>query len=183
MLDRDDWERAGLKALEDGGVEAVAVVPLAASLNVTRGSFYHHFSSRDALLEAILARWEREHSDAILDAIQAIDDPRERLRVILTAATGKPPSIFVRLLDGAGREPLVAATLERSSRRRIEGLTRAFRACGLTPAAAEQDAALCYAAYVGLAALYRDGQIAASPRERTALGRRMIERFVPADDG
>ena len=42
-LDREDWIAAGLGALERGGVEAVAVVPLARELGVTRGSFYWHF--------------------------------------------------------------------------------------------------------------------------------------------
>ena len=35
-----------------------------ATLGVTRGSFYWHFGSRDELLEAVLERWEDEHSDA-----------------------------------------------------------------------------------------------------------------------
>ncbi len=185
MPDRDDWERAGLQAVEQGGVDALAVVPLAAALHVTRGSFYWHFKSRDELLEAVLRRWEREHSDALLDALEAVEDPRERLRAMLVRALDKPPSIFVRLLDAADREPLVAQTLARSSARRLQVLTDAYRQAGLTPAAARHDAVLCYAAYVGLAHLWRDGAIAADDdgpaarRERAALARRMVQRFVP----
>lgn len=178
-LERDDWTRAGLDALERDGVEAVAVVPLARELGVTRGSFYWHFASRDELLEAVLDRWEREHSTAVLQAVSAIADPRVRLTEILERAVLKPPSYFARLLDAADREPLVAATLERVAADRLAVLTGAYRACGSTPAQARREALLAYAAYVGLARLPQDGAGALSARERRALAAHVVATFVP----
>ena len=177
-LDRDAWIDAGLQALERGGAEAVAVVPLARELGVTRGSFYWHFGSRDELLAAVLERWERVHSDEVLVAAEAIADPRERLRALFGRAGSKAPSIFVRLLDAAEREPLVRATLERTQARRLEVIARACREAGMTPAAARHRALLCYAAYVGLARLGSGGG-APSARERAAFSRHLTETLVP----
>ena len=178
-LDREDWIAAGLDALERGGVDAVAVVPLARALGVTRGSFYWHFSSRDELLEAVLARWEDEHSAQTLLAVSKITDPRERLREILGRAVLKPPSYFARLLDAADREPLVAATLERSAKARLATLARAYRECGLPAADARRSALLAYAAYVGLARMPLTGPGSLSARERRALAGHVVATFVP----
>jgi len=178
-LEPEDWIAAGLDALERGGVEAIAIVPLARELGVTRGSFYWHFDSRDELLTGVLGRWEHEHSELTLQAVSAIADPRERLRAILERAVLKPPSYFARLLDAADREPLVAATLERSAKARLATLAAAYRGCGMRPADARRRALLAYAAYVGLARMPQSGSGSLSPRERRALAAEVVATFVP----
>lgn len=178
-LDREDWITAGLDGLERAGVEAVAVVPLARDLGVTRGSFYWHFGSRDDLLAAVLERWEREHSTEVLEAVAAIPDPRERLRAILERGVLKPASYFARLLDAADREPLVAATLERVAAARLAVLGAAYRECGHTPAQARRSALIAYAAYVGFARLPQTGPGAPGARERRALAAQVVATFVP----
>ena len=89
-LSRDDWERAALDAIAEGGISAVAVEPLAAALGVTKGSFYAHFPSRDALIEATLTRWERSHSES-LGELDEIADPAERLERVMLAAISFSP--------------------------------------------------------------------------------------------
>jgi AcrR family transcriptional regulator len=59
---RAQWLNAGLQALRKGGVGAVRVERLAADVGVTKGSFYHHFRDRGALLEEVLDYWAREPS-------------------------------------------------------------------------------------------------------------------------
>jgi AcrR family transcriptional regulator len=178
-LDREAWVAAGLDALERGGTEAVSAAALAKALGVTRGSFYWHFSSRDELLGAVLERWERDHSDAVLDALAAVDDPRERLRLLVEAATSKPPSLFIRLLEAQTREPLVATVLNRSRRRRVDFLTRAYRDAGLGPAVARRRALAVYAAYVGLAQLVTADEDLLAGRERAAFARELAAMVVP----
>ncbi len=178
-LDRDAWITAATDALESGGVDAIAIVPLARELGVTRGSFYWHFGSRDELLAAVLERWEREHSDDVLAALEQVPEPRRRLTLMLERAISKPPSLFVRLLDGADREPLVAAVLQRSEERRLSLLTRTCRQAGMTPAQARHHALLCYSTYVGLARLLRDDPGRLPPRERAAFARHLAATLVP----
>ena len=62
---RSTWIDAGLQALAAGGPDAVRVDLLAKELGVTRGGFYHHFSSRQALLDAMLERYGTLPYDAI----------------------------------------------------------------------------------------------------------------------
>src|SRR5262245_36782878 len=83
-LSRDAWVRAALEAIAEGGLAAVAVVPLAERLGVTKGSFYWHFRSRETLVEAALADWEESHTAAVIAEIEAAStDPREQLRLLI----------------------------------------------------------------------------------------------------
>jgi AcrR family transcriptional regulator len=124
------WIQAGLRALADGGPDAVRVDRLASSLGVTRGSFYGHFADRQALLEAMLDSWERAVADEVLDRVeQRGGDPRARLRRAgaLTFSPGLlPAELAVR--DWARRDPAVADRLRRVDNNRMEYLRTLFRA-------------------------------------------------------
>jgi AcrR family transcriptional regulator len=124
------WIKAGLRALADGGPDAVRVDRLATSLGVTRGSFYGHFADRQALLEAMLDSWERAATDEVLDRVeQRGGDPRARLRRAgaLTFSSGLlPAELAVR--DWARRDPAVAERLRRVDNYRMEYLRTLFRA-------------------------------------------------------
>jgi AcrR family transcriptional regulator len=58
-LSAEDWEDAALNLIAEQGVGALAVEALARQLGVTKGSFYWHFRTREALLQAALERWEQ----------------------------------------------------------------------------------------------------------------------------
>ncbi|WP_372790381.1 TetR/AcrR family transcriptional regulator [Paraconexibacter sp.] len=151
--DRDDWIEAALAAIEEGGLGAVAVEPLARRLGVTKGSFYWHFADRRALLGAVLATWQQRFVDDTAERFDAIADPRERLHLLLQHAFVElEPTVIVRLM-AAGDDEDVAAALTVAAASRIALLQRAFSQLGLTPAAARNRAALAYSSYLGLAQL------------------------------
>src|SRR6516164_3967469 len=82
-LSRHDWVDAALEAIADGGLAGVAVVPLAERLGATKGSFYWHFPSREALIETALAAWEQTTTSAVIAEIDAASqDPRQQLRLL-----------------------------------------------------------------------------------------------------
>ena len=63
-----DWLTAALNALTEGGIETVQITVLARTLGVTRGSFYWHFESREALLSALLDEWRARNTGVMLEA-------------------------------------------------------------------------------------------------------------------
>ncbi|MGH8078705.1 MAG: TetR/AcrR family transcriptional regulator, partial [Lysobacter sp.] len=77
-LSAEDWAQAALDLIAEQGVAAVAVEPLARRLGVTKGSFYWHFPSRDALLVAALERWEKVEQETVFGKLEAIADPSQR---------------------------------------------------------------------------------------------------------
>ena len=124
----DDWARAALQALGEGGEQAVRVEVLARTLGVTKGSFYHHFRNRRAVLERALVVWEQLATEAVITTVDAASgDARERLAALAVqvfASTGQD-GIESALREWAATDPAVAEVLDRVDERRlsyVEGL-------------------------------------------------------------
>jgi AcrR family transcriptional regulator len=136
-LTREDWIRAALGALADGGVAAVAVDRLAKGLGATRGSFYWHFADRRELIEAALALWERENTTDLIPEADAVGDPADRLRFIFRLVYERPVDPIEIALASAADDELVAPVFLR-----VVDL-------GLGEAEAGDRAWLAYAFYIG----------------------------------
>ncbi len=158
-LSAEDWAQAALDLIAEQGVAAVAVEPLARRLGVTKGSFYWHFPSRDALLQAALERWETAEQEMVFGKLETVSDPRERLRSLFQLVAHELTShvIYSELLKALDH-PIVNPVIERVSQRRLEYLTASFRQAGLGRAGAQHRARLAYAAYVGFLQLNRQLQ-------------------------
>ncbi|GAB3728815.1 TetR/AcrR family transcriptional regulator [Silanimonas algicola] len=149
-LSAEDWANAALDVIADDGVVAVAVEPLARRLGVTKGSFYWHFPSREALLAAALERWEAMEQETVFGKLEAFPEPRERLKALfqLVAHELKPHKIYSELLKALDH-PVVQPVLARVSQRRMDYLAASFRQAGMPRLEAINRARLTYAAYVG----------------------------------
>jgi AcrR family transcriptional regulator len=148
-LSREDWIEAALEVLATGGVPALAVEPLAKRLGVTKGSFYWHFKDRDELLSAALGEWERERTDALIERLDTVPDPRERLAEWGRHAFVADKALLVAL-HAASEHPIVAPALGRVTERRVAWLADLLREAGIEPAAATRRARLLYASDLGL---------------------------------
>jgi AcrR family transcriptional regulator len=154
-LDRQAWVQTALDAIAEGGLAAVAVVPLARQLAVTKGSFYWHFANREAIVEAALAEWEQSHTAAVIAEIEATsDDPLQQLRLLFKRVTelAARDRIELALLANADH-PTVQPVLDRVTRRRINFTAGLFQRFGLSRAQAKRRALLAYSAYLGHAQL------------------------------
>lgn len=65
------WLEAAYALLTSAGVEAVKIMPLAKQLGVSRTSFYWHFADREALLEAMIRRWEEKNTGNLIRQTEA----------------------------------------------------------------------------------------------------------------
>ena len=165
-MSAEDWAQAALELIAEQGVAAVAVEPLARRLGVTKGSFYWHFPSRDALLQAALERWEAYEEQDVFGKLEAVPDPRDRLRALfqMVAREFKSHVIYGALLK-APDHPAVQPVMERVSQRRLDYLTASFRQAGLGRTEARHRARLTYAAYVGFLQLNLQLHQARMPQE------------------
>jgi AcrR family transcriptional regulator len=149
-LSSEDWALAALDLIAEQGLAAVAVEPLARRLGVTKGSFYWHFPSREALLVAALERWEKTEQETVFGKMEAVSDPRRRLRELFLLVAHEPRThiIYSELLKALDH-PVVKPVLGRISVRRMDYLAASFRQAGMARLDAQNRARLAYAAYVG----------------------------------
>ncbi|PTL79672.1 TetR/AcrR family transcriptional regulator [Vitiosangium sp. GDMCC 1.1324] len=149
-LSREDWADAALWSLREG-VEALSVEALARRLGVTKGSFYWHFRDRSELLQAALERWEQLATENIIAKVEAIEQPRERLRALLITAFNEDPGQKVEVALAASVDhPLLKPVLARVSRRRIEYLVSLYQALGMPAAEARCWGLHAYSTFSGL---------------------------------
>jgi len=149
-LSAADWETAALDALAEHGLAGVAIEALARRLGVTKGSFYWHFADREALLAAALVRWETSYTELVIDAVDGVRDPRERLTRLIgrVLAGGRSDRIHIALASAS--HPLVRDTLARVTHRRLAYLEACYADLGQPRREAQRSALLAYATYVGL---------------------------------
>lgn len=156
-----DWTVAGLAALAEGGIDAVRVERLAKRLGTSKGSFYWHFADRPALLIAMLDLWEREGTADVIEHVEAITDPAERLRRV----TGEALEATTRGIDAAraeaamrswaAQDATVGARFVRIENARTSFLAHELIRLGFDPNAALRLARALYLALIGLYAARR----------------------------
>lgn len=156
-LTAEDWADAALDAIADGGLTAVAVEPLARSLGVTKGSFYWHFASREALLDATLDRWEASDIESFESSLNGIPDPHQKMRALFqrTRTEIKTHTLFCALFKAIDH-PKVSEIMQRVSERRIEYLSERFAELGMNAEEARFRARLTYTSYVGFLQYYQN---------------------------
>ena len=78
---KDNYYRAALDLLAEGGVDSLTIAHLCARLGVTTGSFYAHFVGIREFHVAFLEQWEagrvyllKEQVDCATDSLDRIDD-------------------------------------------------------------------------------------------------------------
>lgn len=148
------WAEAALMAWGDGGFRAVAVEPLARRLGVTKGSFYWHFESRAALVEAALLFWERAGTDAIIWRLGLLPSPKDRLRALFEEAWDRLDYLRAEAAIGATAltgEPLVEPIYRKVQKRRLDYVTSLYAELGFPPADARRRAVAVYSAFLGSA--------------------------------
>ncbi len=152
-VSKQDWIRAGFRALRDGGIEAVRVEPTADSLDVTKGSFYWHFDNRQAWLDAMLADWERVGTDQIIELVNAAaGDPKKRLRTLMGAATESDQTgdiIEARLRAWASTDEAAADAIGRIDARRVQFVVDILQEIGIPRRQAELRSGALYRMLIG----------------------------------
>jgi AcrR family transcriptional regulator len=144
------WAEAALDALARGGIDAIAVEPLAAQLGATKGSFYWHFKNRDALVEAALELWEESRTEAVIRALERLPDPATRLKVLLQGGLQLGPTERVEIaLLANPSHPVARRRMRRVAKRRLAYVSDQLEALGWNPEDARDRAVLLDYVYIG----------------------------------
>ncbi|TXH04771.1 MAG: TetR/AcrR family transcriptional regulator [Nevskiaceae bacterium] len=156
-LTANAWADAALEAIATGGLDAVAVEPLARKLGVTKGSFYWHFNSRGELIRAALDLWEKSETVDILARIEPTSDPYERIVNVFKQANASYRAGRLYLAIAAGEDhPVVNEYVRRVSEARMNYLRDCYRDLGFSESQARHWARFAYATFMGNLQIRRD---------------------------
>ena len=127
-----------------GGIGAVTVNDLARQLEVSRGSFYHHFTDRDDLLQELLWYWEDKYTIQVREDVRALRlDPSDTLLALARMIRHRGASRYdVRVRAWALEDLSVRDLIRRVDEERLEFIRSQFAALGFDDMEAESRARL-----------------------------------------
>jgi AcrR family transcriptional regulator len=145
-----DWILAGQELLREGGIGAVKLTPLLARLEVTSGSFYHHFRDFPEYRQALADYYGGENVARVTAIVAQVEDPAERLRTFRRLAL----EWDIGRLDSAMRvwatsDERARAAVARLDTEFLELIRASFRDLGFSAEQARIRALLAFAAGVG----------------------------------
>jgi AcrR family transcriptional regulator len=128
MFSRSDWLEAGLASLAQDGPNGLRIDRLCRRLEVSKGSFHHHFAGAADFKQALLGTYETRVVAALDEAIEQMTrtTPKAALAGLTAAITGSEsfyrPDLEVAMRAWAYSDPEVRAVQERVDQRRLQSL-------------------------------------------------------------
>jgi AcrR family transcriptional regulator len=151
-LTADDWVQAGFAVLAESGPNALRIDRLCERLEVTKGSFYWHFTDLSAYRGAVIEAWGSLH-DRNRRQFEHMPDVEPRQRLTAMIQTWVAPEHWQ--LERAMRvwaltDDAVLASVQQSDARVLRAIRQAFGDCGFAPDEAALRAFVVFSAGVGL---------------------------------
>jgi AcrR family transcriptional regulator len=128
---KDDYFRAALDLLADGGVDALTIANLCSRLGVTTGSFYAHFGGIREFHVAFLEQWEAGRVYQLQEQMDDTTEPLERIDLLRRLAVGVNHEAESAIRGWARTSPLVAEFQRRVDVTREAVLVQAFLDIGI----------------------------------------------------
>ena len=129
-LSRADWLSLALQTLVSEGIDQVKVQSMARTLGVARSSFYWHFESREALLDAMLQEWLQKNTGPIIErAMRPAPDINHALITVSECWLHQAlfdPALDVAVRLWARRSDAVRAVVLQADTMRTEALKAMF---------------------------------------------------------
>jgi AcrR family transcriptional regulator len=165
-----DYYREALDVLGEYGSEALTIAVLCERLQVTKGSFYHHFSGMPDFVQHLLEFWEREHSARLIAISKAQPDPAMRVTLLIDMAVHLPHGPEAAIRAWGRSNQTVAEVTSRVDRRRERHVVDAVAALGIDRAHARLLARIAISILIGV-------QQREQPTDLRKL-RQMYEEFI-----
>jgi AcrR family transcriptional regulator len=165
---RDSILDAALECFVERGFHGTAIPQIAEKANIAAGTIYHHFESKEALVNALYRKWKAAVAQRVFTAFPQTASPREQFRVMwnemVAFALGAPTAFaFIELHNHASYLDAESIAIDRNvkefARMVIE---RAQRDKLVKPLDAKVLMELMFGAFVGMMRAHWEGRITLS---------------------
>ncbi|WP_170865996.1 TetR/AcrR family transcriptional regulator [Rhizobium sp. NFR03] len=170
----EGWFDAAYASLLESGVDSVKILPLAKRLGLSRTSFYWFFKDREALLDALMARWRDTNTGNIVRQSEAYAETLVEA-MLNVFDCWIDTSLFDARFEFAVRSwalqsPDIEAEVQRADAARMAALARMFIRFGHDEVSADVRARTTY--------LVQIGYISMQAREDVALRMKRIPHYI-----
>lgn len=122
-LGQQDYFDVALDILGKQGHEALTIAVLCEVLDVSKGSFYHHFGGWPGFMEALLNYWEQISAVQVDEMASRVEDPQARSGLLrkMSMAVNHDAEAAIRVW--ARSERIAEQVQERVDKSRVEVIT------------------------------------------------------------
>ena len=146
---KSDWFMASAQLISEDGAKKLTIDALCKALQVTKGSFYHHFSGIDEFIEAYLVYFEQEGTLQIIEMVEQEQEPKAKLLKLIELATQYPPQLERGTRAWAQQDSRVREVFERVDQQRVEYVVSLWRPLVESESVARVQARTLYSILIG----------------------------------
>lgn len=118
-LSPTDWVKAGINQLKEFGPQGISGEQVARRLDVTRGSFYHHFPSMDHYIELLIQEWETTQTIEVVNKAHEGGEVTEQMMSLMESAWNSDAELEIAMRQWAFSNKRVRESVERADRMRL----------------------------------------------------------------
>lgn len=149
-LSKDNWLEEGLKILSEFAQNKLRILYLCERLGVTRGSFYHHFTSIENFISELMKKWESDNTQQFILAANEAQSPYEKMEILNRQVLAANQSVEAAIRSWSFYNEIVKEHLRSVDEQRLTFLIEIFVEGGESPEKAALLAEIDYALLVGL---------------------------------
>jgi AcrR family transcriptional regulator len=154
-----DFFDGAIELLESEGFVALTAAGLSDRMGITRGSFYHHFTSFDEFVDRLLEYWEERYTTTPVADVEATEGEDEKREQQLRFAQLLPHGAEAGIRAWSAANQRVAAAQRRVDTFQRESTADQMRREGLTDEDATVFADLAVASLIGMEQLDRPADV------------------------
>jgi len=122
-MTKNDWLKKTLELLRTHNIEILKIDVICKKLNITKGSFYHHFENHELFMTDLLEFWYETYTLEILREIEKYkDNVIQQIEVINEIMYSKDLNIEVQFRVLGFQNSLVQKYIEKTDIKRIEAM-------------------------------------------------------------
>jgi AcrR family transcriptional regulator len=144
-----DWLAVGLRILQTDGVSGLTIERLTTVLDLTKGSFYHHFGGWADYKTALFHFFEHEGTLNVMRVVEQEATPAAKLKRLFAIVTSEPLDLEAAMRAWSLQDAEARAMQSRIDTQRIAYVQSLCTALLGDPARAEAAGMLAYAILVG----------------------------------
>ncbi len=151
---KQDWLDEGLQLLADEGVSSLTIDALAARLNITKGSFYHHFKNHAHFITELLQRFEEAGTLHLIEYAEKGTTPLEKFQRLIDIILRSPNQVEIIIRSWARVDPQVQALQAKIDAQRLAYVQRLLMDIGFPNEQAALMTQLLYTMLIGSEQIY-----------------------------
>ena len=125
---KEDWLEAGLQTLGEAGVNGLTIERLTEELDITKGSFYHHFNNVEDFRQKMIAFWADQYLSTSSNIPNEASDLLALLDTIVEEAFGAVTEPEMTIRVWAQQDGMVRSFVQQVDAVRVEFVFKVFQA-------------------------------------------------------